>query len=61
MRIRPKRFRATVITNGTTARPITLTAGPGLQFDLELDETRDLILALYDAYERVQQRGVGGC
>jgi hypothetical protein len=60
MRLRPKRFRTTVITNGTAARPITLTVSPGLQFDLEVNETRNLILALYDAYEQVQQRGGGG-
>jgi hypothetical protein len=57
VRLRPKRFRASVIVTDTAARPITLTAGPGLQFDLALDETRDLILALGDAYDAAKQRG----
>lgn len=61
MRLRPKRFRSTVITYGTTARPITLTAGPGLQFDLELDEAARLAWALADAIEAVQRTGGGEC
>ena len=60
MMLRPKRFRPSVITTEDAARPIMLTAGPGLQFELKLGETRQLLLALHAAYERVQQRHVGG-
>lgn len=57
MRMRPKRFRAAVVTTDTPGRPIRLCLGPALGFDLELGEARRLAWALADAIEQAQRGG----
>lgn len=57
MRLRPKRFRAAVTATYTRGRPIRLTLGPALIFDVDLDEAHELAVALIEAVERVRQRG----
>lgn len=59
MRLRQKRLSPSVHVTEDPRRPITLTAGPALQFELELDEGRKLAWALADAIEAVQHRGGG--
>ena len=58
MRLRPKRFAASVAvkTDATAPRPVTLTCGPALQFDLNLREAHALAVALANALETIQSQ-----
>ena len=49
MKLRSKRVHATAAATDDRHRPITLCLGPGLGFDMDVDEARTLALALADA------------
>ena len=59
MRLRPKRFKAAVHLTDTPGRPIRLTLGPALGFDLDLEEAREFAVQLVDILEAAG-RGGGG-
>ncbi len=58
MRLRPKRFTASVAVKADprSPRPITLRMGPALEFDFSLDEAHTLAVALAAAIESAPAR-----
>ncbi|HYB37208.1 MAG TPA: hypothetical protein VEF72_16665 [Mycobacterium sp.] len=51
MRLRRRRFRATVSGNETGAYPIVLGFGPAISFEAGIDEAHALAVELVDAIE----------
>jgi hypothetical protein len=57
MRLRRKRFRASLTVTDDCAYPIILGFGPAITFEASIDEARDFALKLVDAIEQARRGG----